>query len=101
MKVYNIEPKVLFANLASVALKGHKGELIMEIYPELDLVTTVEAMELLDVTLPTLDRYRTKYNLKSFKGGRRVFYKSDDIQQLIAQADEEGKTVKYRRINNE
>jgi len=101
MKVYNMEPSVFLTNLGEVSLNGRKGEQLLEIFPELGYVSTDQAMQLLGVTLQTLDKYRAIHHLSAIKGGRKVYYKLADIQQLIAQADEEGETVKYRRINHE
>ncbi len=101
MKAYNIEPSVLMANLAEVAFNGHTGERITEIFPQLGFITTDQVLELLNVKVQTLERYRALYNLPSFKAGRKVFYRLADIQQLIADAEEEGKTVKFRRFSHE
>jgi hypothetical protein len=101
MKVYNMESSVFLTSLAEVALDGHKGEQLLEMFPELGYVTTEQAMELLGVTLQTLDKYRTIYLLPAIKGGRRVYYKLADIQHLLNVAAEEGKALKYRRFGHE
>ncbi|MFH0761435.1 MAG: hypothetical protein V2A67_08020 [Bacteroidota bacterium] len=82
-------------------LKGRKGEEIIDCYPELGYISTAEAKSLFGVTLLTLERYRTFYHLPYFKAGRRVFYRIEDIHQLINQAEEEGTPLKYRRINHD
>ena len=50
----------------------------------LRLMTIKQVMELLSITRPTLHKWTTKDNLiKSIKIGGRVYYKGQDIDNLL------------------
>ena len=68
-------------------------ELMIFVHKEMDetLLTRKETAELLKITLPTLHNYQKEDRLKSYRIGRRVFFKKREILDAV------NPSIKYQR----
>ena len=100
IQVTNMNDVELLSELLAYILTSEKREMIFKLIPDLPYLDVDQACDLLDITLPTLNKYRDVYDLPYIKIGRRVFYREEDIWQLMESVNYNPSELKYRRLNH-
>jgi excisionase family DNA binding protein len=87
----NISPEDLFSKMRELIAE----ELSKRLQPETPqrYITKKEAAVKLRLSLPTLNRLTSDGTLTGYRVGRRVLYKSDQIDQALSEIQ----TLKYKR----
>jgi len=88
----------LLSELLGYILTSSRREEIIDLIPDIPYLNVNQVCEILEVTLPTLNKYRGVYGLPYLRIGRRVFYREIDVWQLLESVNYNPSKLKYRRV---
>ena len=101
IKFVNKKEEEFAIELLFEILSSEMKEHLMDLLPDIPYLRQWEVCEMLNITAPTLVKYREMYNIPYVKVGRRVMYDLHAIESLIMEAEEAGDPIKYRRIDHD
>lgn len=100
VKVGNINEMEFLDELLIQILLSEQRENLLDVIPGLPYMYIDQVCNLLEITLPTLNKYREVYQLPYIKIGRRIYYREADIWNLLESANYQPSELKYRRIGD-